>query len=539
MRTLFKIWTGFTQLIGLILPFFARAGNLKGWGPGARWIVRFFLLTLIVVLLWFINYRWFRPEIFIGNAPSQFVGTAFLPILFLLTVCLSWLGYLLWKLLTPEAESSDFPDIDAAWDEARSVLNDAGIDLTEAPLFFILGRPASTEEALMQASQVPLTVRQTPARPDAPLHLFANRDGIYVTCPGASLMGRQCHILTREENPTDVHDGPVPERRASEDDPIDRTMGPDDLKTLRGKGGEVQHILARVREERRLATPQENKRIRQLLGIPRRSLLKDSIAVEELTARLNHLCRLIVRDRRPYCPVNGVLVIIPLAAADSEDDADQTGDILHRDLATMRKAFQVHCPVIAMVCDLEMAPGFREFFERFPDRQRQRRVGQRFPLVPAVEPAALPGMIENGVHWICRTLFPTWVYKFFRVEGPGREDMSAQVASNTQLYKLMNEMRQRSKPLARVLTRGFLNDHSGPLLFGGCYVTATGGDAAREQAFTAGVFRRLVDEQNYVSWTADAIADEADYQRWTKFGYVAVAVFAVIILALGIFFVTR
>jgi hypothetical protein len=535
MRFLFfKIWSFFIQVFGLILPFFAHASAPKKWGPATRWTVRLLVLTAILVLLWYVNNYWFEPSRWIGGAPSRGVARFWLPILFLLTVCLSWLGHWLWKLLTPEEESSDFPDIDAAWEEARAALESHGIGLTEVPLFFILGRPVAGEQALIQASKVQVMVRQTPASGSAPLHVFANREGIYVTCPGASLMGRQAAILAGDE---DVAPGSSPEAEA---DPADEDWAnysiriTDIMRTQGGRGGaiqEVQEIMLRAQRENRLPTPQERRRIRELSGMSRPSLLRDAEETKRLTARLTHLCRLIVRDRRPYCPVNALLVIVPLAAADTDEDATQTAHILQADLATARKAFQVHCPLIAMVGDLETSSGFREFFERFPERERQRRIGQRFPLVPNLDPAAVPAMAETGVQWICHTLFPTWVYKFFRVEGPGREDMAQQVQCNTQLYRLMHEMRQRNKPLARVLARGILGEPNGPALFGGCYVTATGRDPAREQAFTAGVFRRLIDEQNYVAWTAEALAEDAAYLRWTKIGYLVIGIFAAVVLA--------
>jgi hypothetical protein len=534
-----KIWIGITQLFGLILPFLSRATDFRHWAPGLKVAIRVLLLVIILVLLWFINNYVFDRTRLLGFGPPA-LRPYWLPILFLLFVCLSWLGWWLWKLLTPEVESSDFPDIDAAWDEARAALNEAGIDLTEVPLFFILGRPAGPEESLLQAAQVQLNVRQVPRRAEAPLHVYANRDGIYVTCAGASVLGRQAALLTGEEDSLPGADAATPAVSRAAGALDDKSININEMiKTMGSQGGglkEVHEILTRAQREGRMPTPAEKKRMRQLSGIPRPSLLRNAAEVERLSARLRHLCRLIVRDRRPYVPLNGMLLLVPLAASDTEEDANQTAQICQQDLLTARKAFQVNCPLIALVGDLETAPGFREFFERFPEKQRSRRVGQRFPLVPAVRAAEYPAAVEGLVQWICQTLFPTWVYKFFRVEGPGREGSAADhIRSNTQLYKLMFEMNQRQKPLSRILTRGLPLDQGGPPLFGGCYVAATGKDGAREQAFAAGVFRRLVDEQNFVSWTPEALAEEVEYQRWTKIGYGAVVACAVLLVVLGYF----
>jgi hypothetical protein len=318
-----------------------------------------------------------------------------------------------------------------------------------------------------------------------------------------------------------------------------KTLSPGQmLQTLAGHDSpekEAVKIMARAQYEHRELTAAEKQRIRILGRKPRPSLLRNQGEVERLSARLAHLCRLIVRDRRPYCPVNAVLVVIPFAATDSDTDAGETGFICQRDLATLRRVFQVHCPTLALVSDLETVPGFHEFIERIPAQQRLQRVGQRFPLAPLVEADQLPELVTRVAKVICRAVFPAWVYKFFRVEGPGRETTEEVTQANTQLYKLLYQMRERESRLTQILTRGMLTETSGPLLFGGCYLAATGTDTA-DQAFVAGVFRRLYHPeertQNYVSWAPEKIAEEVYYQRVTKIGYVLSAVFSVVIVFL-------
>jgi hypothetical protein len=89
----------------------------------------------------------------------------------------------------------------------------------------------------------------------------------------------------------------------------------------------------------------------------------------------------------------------------------------------------------------------------------------------------------------------------------------------------MYEMGKCQKPLARILTRGVLPEQPGLPLFGGCYFIATGQDPGREQAFTAGIFHKLVSEQNYVSWSAEALADDAACHRLARIGYLVVGTF--------------
>src|SRR5262249_50666233 len=146
------------------------------------------------------------------------------------------------------------------------------------------------------------------------------------------------------------------------------------------------------------------------------SLLKSPEQIALYTARLKHLCGLIVRDRRPYCPINGLLVLIPLAAADSEESATQTSVLCQQDLATLRQVLQLHSPTFAVVCDLEKAPGFPEFLQQFPEEQRKQRLGQRFPLMPDLDPKDLPAALEEVVRSVCHNTFTNWVYKLFHTE---------------------------------------------------------------------------------------------------------------------------
>ena len=102
--------------------------------------------------------------------------------------------------------------------------------------------------------------------------------------------------------------------------------------------------------------------------MPRPSLLERGEVLERTTSRLRHLCTLIARDRQPYCPVNGLLVLLPFAASDDELTAGQTAVLLERDLATVRQTLEVRCPLVTLVCDMENTPGGRELLDRFPER---------------------------------------------------------------------------------------------------------------------------------------------------------------------------
>jgi hypothetical protein len=540
-----RLWNGLRRAIGLIIPFFSRAKDFRGVSVQMRWFWRALLLVLVLALLYWINLKTELNRT-LGKAPVYHpfgltldLKAFWLPILFLLLVAITWIGWWLWSLFNEEEESA-FPDIDQAWEEALVALNRVGIDVTDPPLFLVLGRSPGNENPLFDATHFQLALKQAPPRLDAPLHLYANRDALFVTCPDASLLGRQATILAGEAE--GLFAGSAAGAGAGGYDP-NKTLIP------QGRALEVQEVLRRAQEEGRdpqHLTEEENQEIRAILaaaaaeeaqrqGKARQSLLKNTAEVERLSARLRHLCRLIVRDRRPYCPVNGIMVILPTAATDTDDDATQTGTLVQRDLAAAREVLQVYCPILTLVGDGETVPGFTEFIQRFPEAQRQRRVGQRFPYLPDLEPAGVEAKLEEAGHWICHSLVPSWVYKLFRVERPGSDSLQHAVQGNVQLYQFLSQMRERQKRLSRVLARG-LNTGGGPPMFGGCYIAGTGRNPP-EQAFVEGVFQRLVQDQSFVSWTQQAVAKEASYYRWTRLGYAGLAGFVALLVVLVYLFV--
>jgi hypothetical protein len=528
-----RVWDALKWLAGLMLPV---AGKVRGAGfsRGVRWFLHVVVLAAILVGLYFLNDRLLS---LLGRRVEAKLGILrhiWLPLLFMLFYVLCWLGWWLWTLLVTEDEYVQFPDITEAWEEARRALDRAGIDLREVPLFLVVGRTEGPPETLFQAARLPLVVKQAPARPEAPLHVYASREAVYVTCEKVSLLGSHAALLAGE--------GSEVPGSLSDEDPgtlamIEMTMRPGNAPSAVPA---IQAILERARKENRQLTPEEKRRIRTMARKDRslKPPVRNPEEVDRHAARLEHLCRLLVRDRHPYCPINGTLVHVPFAATDTDQDALDAGASCQRDLAVARRVLQVESPTIALVSDLETAPGFRSFLEAFPEKQRLQRVGQRCPLVPHLEPRSKTGenlraqMLESLAEWVCGAVMPGWVYKHFRLEAPGQAGVEAVLRGNAQMFLFMHHLRERQHRLGRLLAQAFAAEDDDPYLFGGCYLAGTGAESARDQAFVAGVFQRLASEENHVSWTEQALVDEANYRRWTAIGQTALGVLAVATLAL-------
>ncbi len=470
-------WIGglFRGLWLVLFPMFASAGTPSGRAGIIR-ILRALLLVAILVVLWLLS-RAFELERFV-RAPFLILRTVWLPLLFVLFYGLCWLGAALWRQLGPERLSDEFPEIDQAWQEARDALAEASIDLTEPPLFLILGRPAGGEKSFFNAAQIRLQVKQVPRNADSPLTISANQDGIFVTF-AASLLGRFAELLPAEPDVS----GSAPTRPA--------TSADDDAA----------------------------------LSVRSRSvLLKDAEDAERCLARLRHFCQLIARDRQPFCPINGLVILIPFAATCDDARTKEAASLCNRDLAAARESLAVNCPIFAVVCDFEHAFGFREFLEFYPEGQRRRLLGQTWPLTPELDAQGRVRMIEKGVQWISEVLFPSLVYKNWKLESIEGGDAIEATARNINLYRFLWDQRARGERLARILTRSVSLQSGATPMLGACGFVATGRDLVREQGFASAFFRMLAENQNHLEWMTDALELDRSYHRWTRLGYIGLGV---------------
>jgi hypothetical protein len=522
-------------LIGLVVPLAGKAAGPSAFGSRVRWVIHFIVVAAILVGLHYVNW-WCGIHNWLPGQPDL-LRYNWLPLLFVISYVLCWLGWWLWKLLVTEDEYAEFPDITDAWDEAQVALGKAGIDLREVPLFLVVGRTESGMGPLFSASKLKLPVQHVPTSPDAPLHVFASPEAVFVTCEGASLLGRQGAFLHGSGAGAVANPGALIYGEGGK--PLEKTYIPGVAER------EIMEIPLRAKKEGREQSPDERRQGRALWRreLYQKAPIRNREEKATYAARFEHLCRLIVRDRAPYVPVNGVLVLLPFAATDSDQDALDTGATCEVDVKLIHRTLQVHAPTIALVCDLETAPGFGAFLEGFTEEEKKKRIGHRSAWVPDLGTWAERGESEHKARaailgelgqWVFSAVVSTWVSKHFRIEAPGRDDLTAVTQVNAQLFLFMNALRERRRRLGRLLSHGFALESDVPVWFGGCYIAGTGPDSGAQQGFVAGVFAKLfeAEKEGLVSWTAEAVADEAGYRRWIALGQAAlVMILAAVVLA--------
>jgi type VI protein secretion system component VasK len=260
------------------------------------------------------------------------------------------------------------------------------------------------------------------------------------------------------------------------------------------------------------------------------ALLKDADEVELISARLRHLCGLITAERHPFSPLSGALVLIPAAAVDCDRAANHTAVLAQKDLDTVRDAMQVDCPHVALVCDLEQTPGCGELLARFPEDQRQRRLGVKFPRLTAADSAKGGAMIEEGIAWLCDELIPPLVYRLLPLGRAQAVAPREESCGNAALYRFLYRLRNRRQRLTRILQRAMCADRVRPTLLGGCFLVATGCDAQRQQGFAAAVFSQVQEMKDLGNWTPAAVEQDRKHRRWAVAGYAALAALAALLL---------
>jgi hypothetical protein len=406
--------------------------------------------------------------------------------------------------LVTNPDAPRFPDIERAWNQAMVELRNVGIDVREKPLFLILGRSAGPLDGLMEASGLAMRLRRVPDESDAPICLYAGDSGIFVICPGLTLAGKSAEAWLDRLNSVGFEAAtPVAVSSAESGQSA-------------GEGGAPATTVTASRVRRRVA---------------RSSLLESAREVERTTAGLRLLCRLVARDRRPYCPVNGVLVALPFDLARSDPDTDLIAAACRQDLDTVEAVLQVGCPVLAVFTDLDREQGFGSLINGFTQEQLAESLGIDLPPIFDQPDERVAGMVEEAVRWLAFDRLPSMVHPRWQFAPEPIPD-----PANVGLYELLRNVQEGQRALSRVLVQGFYRGPRRHLKLAGAYFAATGPREA-ERAFGPAAFRRAIGLQDHVSWTPAVIARDRVLKGRSSWGYVAIVVwlFALIAASLWLF----
>ncbi|MDD4788166.1 MAG: type VI secretion protein IcmF/TssM N-terminal domain-containing protein, partial [Pirellulales bacterium] len=422
---------------------FAAGQRLSGLSLPARAAILVAVFLVISVITALVAFRFTQDHV----AMEYWFNPVRVIVIAILVVVIPIVVYYVLQLWL-EGDRSRYPDIDAAWRAGLAQLQQRGLSPARIPLFLVAGTACEAEEnALFRASCLELPVKNVPGGAAA-LRWYANSDGIYLVCsetsslsrlassargaagagqsPPARPAARPSHGALRGtiiSQPADVEaDQPAEER------PPDAGLRPAEDR-IRGT-----MVMGAGRSE--AASPADQRRAVVLTADER----------AEQQRRLEYLCGLIRRLRQPYCPINGILTLLPWDLIQHPREALELRRSVQADLETIRRTLLLRCPVTALVSGVEREPGFCEMIRRVgAQRAGTQRFGKGFSVW---NPPTRERLVALTAH-ACAA-FEDCIYALFRETGalgkPG----------NTKLYALLCRVRRDVQDrLAHVLVGGY------------------------------------------------------------------------------------
>ena len=453
----------------------------------------------------------------------------FAPLLGLIVFLIGVVLYYFFVTYETDVEDSQFPDIEAAWNTALQALQQAGIVPSQVSLFFVLGRPASPEVNFFDGAGVKWVVKHSPPDPAAPIHVYAEKESspksphpgaIYITCRGASVLGKLAGILARDETVLPAAVGIAEESSMN----ALATVGAVDRDAQKAK-----EIVA-ASQGREATVLEKRKAYRAERGRPLgNALLSDTEELGRLKARLAYLCQLIGRERGAECAANGILLLVPLAGTDTIGEAQLTAQACLEDLTTVRNETRIDCPVVSVLVDMEDLPGFPDFLSLQRPKELASRRGGSFPMSTRLSREDIRREIHKSLAWACTTYLQDSVFSVFQTENDANKEVTPLFPRNSRLTLLLTEMNERAEAVSDIVLSSMMPDNEPMFRYSGFYLAATG--ATGMQGFIAGVFQKQVKEQASVTWTEAAL--ERDAQAYSSANTYATVTY-IILAVLGL-----
>ena len=234
--------------------------------------------------------------------------------------------------------------------------------------------------------------------------------------------------------------------------------------------------------------------------------------------KLIQLASLIRAGRRPLCPVNRILVVVPAALLLS--GSPRIADLqraLRRDLEILKETLQVNAPVTVLISGLESHPGFSELIRRAgPQVVQQQTLGQAVEVGSITNPAQMESLAINACGQVEDAIYALL-----------RKDSSLSSPGNLALYRLLCDVRTGIRQSLRDLLVGtFAAEKAGNSAPGqsvaGCYFCASG-TSPQQTGFVEPVLRLQDRAQEELEWFPSALERDALHRLLSRAGWLATA----------------
>lgn len=242
-------------------------------------------------------------------------------------------------------------------------------------------------------------------------------------------------------------------------------------------------------------------------------------SVAEASAAGHHLYQLANRlqnARRPLCPINRIIIAVPVAVLlGCAERISELQLAIRRDLEILQQTLRVDAPVTVLVSGLECHSGFIEFMRRAgPQTLQQQTLGQAVEVGSPATRLQLELLAINACGQV-----EDCIYAMLQQEAalarPG----------NTALYRLLCDLRTGIRQsLTELLIGAFSREgtEGARPSIAGCYFCANGSEP-QHRGFVEAVWRLQDHGQEELDWSPAALERESFHRKLSRTGWIVTA----------------
>lgn len=498
-------------LLAIVFP--GKATRLQ---RNIRRVRNFILMIAISVLLWFVC-RLTSLDVNI-QAPRRWMRPFWLVFIFWTSLLAFMATRRLIEILRAEPTTDLFPEIQEAWRHARRSLADVGVNPSDLPIFLVLASRHIEGAYLFDSQQLRLRNVKLPGSVDSPIYLDLTDSAIFIVCHDVSLTGVFVRRIQQSFDRINLN----PRTRVSQSKQLvpPSLLGISSPTETSGSVDEIKYAADEL-----LFRPMNNLELE-----PSPSTQEE---IEAISLKLSYLCELISNDRKPYCPINGILVALPEIIAGSDKLTAHAAELVQRDIDCITNVTGLDLPFAILCTHIDRIPGFEMLIEQVDENQKLRYFGFALPTRLDLKPGDWIKQIQRGLQWYRNSVMPSLFYKQFLgidvgIVKAGESDRRAMIQANHCAYKYLQQTSdcfKRLESLCLKLGESHLKRFNSNPKFAGLFLTALEQKETGPWVFMYDMIKHLQNQQNSISWTPQALASDRSKRRFAMMIYLGIICF--------------
>ena len=481
------------------------------------------ILLLLSVLLWFITVR------------TRLDTSVRAPLLVLRPF---WLVFLLWSgvltyhsfrrmtyLLRLEPSFSLYPEIEENWNYIKQKMAELSVSPNDLPIVLVLGhRPI---DGVHFFDHLQLRLRNVTLRNESESNFQVDltESAIIITCQNASALGAYTRRVELARAPfvQSVFND-------SKQENTDRT--PSQLIGLSGDSRRVQETENLEQERSKSFKPKTD-----LEDVDRSLVTQDEM--KHLSAKLKYLCELIAADRYPYCPVNGVVLVVSKEVMESEQFMANAIEMSRIDMDSIRLASGLDFPYAVLASNMHRLQGFENLVSRLDTNSKMRYLGIALHTRIDLAPELWSKQIRKGLRWFRQRALPAMVAKeLLKVPPSALGQQTSQrgsvIQSNHKAYIFLQEAGKQWKRLEYFCTRIGqiqMQKSAGNPRFAGLFMTGLENTEVGPWVFIHEFVKHILTQQDSISWTPETLSENRKWSRLARVIIVLVLIMIAMVVA--------